>query len=142
MRIVEFLRTLLKNTYTSTIVHMIDKDTLKSIKDGTYDLVVEDLHKRTADEKPLKFRIHYAQDKFNSVKAPGVQYALGLATLSVQIGFLLRDGLKQRTKSFSAENDQLDLAMSCLERHFKRSVHKYLVKGGFGFFHFRNRHLR
>ena len=55
------------------MVHMLDPDTLRSLNDGTYDLVVEDLHKRTAEEKPLKFRIHYARDKFKSDKAPGVQ---------------------------------------------------------------------
>ena len=72
-RIIEFLRSLLKNAYTQTIVHMISPDTLRSLNDGSYDLVVEDLHKRTSDEKPLKFRIHYAQDKLKSDKAPGVQ---------------------------------------------------------------------
>ena len=76
------------------MVRAIDPETLRSLNNGAYDVVVEDLYKRTTNEKPLKFRIHIAQDKIHCDKIPDVENCLGLTTLTVQIAFLLRDGLK------------------------------------------------
>ena len=72
----------------------IDPKTLRSLNNGAYDVVVDELCKSTTIGKPLKFRIHIVHDKINCKKIPNLQYSLWLATIAVQIAFLLRDGLR------------------------------------------------
>ena len=66
----------------------IDPETLRSLNNGAYDIVVDDLCKSTKNGKPLKFRIHIVHDKIDCEKIPDLQYSLGLATIAVQIASL------------------------------------------------------